>query len=565
MASVTHVSEKYSDFISRIESGRVRIPHFQRNFVWELKASAKLVDSMLKGYPIGTFILWQTQEELRSVRSIGNLSFPEQRNGESVYYILDGQQRITSFFAAITGAKIERERGKVDNFSEIYINLMAGEDDDIVITETNGLPEKSYIRVTDLINGSFALLGSFPTEYHESLLKFQNNIRGWNFNITYLNDAKIDVATDVFTRLNVGGKTLSLFEIMVAKTYKAPKVFQAIENETNNENSFDLLDSYQKLIEELKHSKYDTISPSTILQVVSILLVGGCTRKQILELEKEAFISIWESAVKAIKASVDYFRTFGIPVSELLPYNALVVPFSYCFYKHPDVPVGEMQRRLEDFFWRCALGSRYSSGVENKLANDIQKIDKILDNKLPYYEWSINISPEELKRNGWFGTSRSFIKGILCLYAMQKPKSFHNHFDVLIDNSWLKKSTSKNYHHFFPIAFMRREYPTMDYWRYNHILNITIVDDFLNKRIIRDKAPARYMKEIGNNNNRLAETLLTHFISDFQDFGVEQNDYEMFFNARAIIVSSELKKRIVSEVATGEEEQQTEEEYNEEN
>lgn len=560
MASVTHVSEKYSDFISRVEQGRVRIPHFQRNFVWELKASAKLVDSMLKGYPIGTFILWQTKEELRSVRSIGNLTFIDHKSGESVYYILDGQQRITSFFAAITGANISRERGKIDDFSNIYIDLRATEDNDIVITETKDLPEKSYIKVTELINGNFTLLSSFPNEYHEILSKYQNNIRGWNFNITYLNDAKIDVATDVFTRLNVGGKTLTLFEIMVAKTYQAPKEVILINEEPKTDNGFDLLDSYNNLIEELKISKYDTISPSTVLQVMSILLVRGCTRKQILELEKKEFISIWSDATKAIKACVDYFRTFGIPVSELLPYNALIVPFSYFFYKHSNPPNGTMQERLEDFFWRCSLGSRYSSGVENKIANDIHKMDSILENKLPYYEWSISISADELIRNGWFGTGRSFVKGLLCLYALQKPKSFHNHFDVLIDNSWLKKSTSKNYHHFFPIAFMKREYPTMDYWRYNHILNITIVDDYLNKRIIRDKAPARYITEIGASNAKLKESLTTHIIGDFEVFGIENNDYDKFLNARAFAVSQELEKRIIKTIETGNEFQNPEDE-----
>ena len=55
-----------------------------------------------------------------------------------------------------------------------------------------------------------------------------------------------------------------------------------------------------------------------------------------------------------------------------------------------------MKRRLEDYFWRASIGTRYSSGVEGKLAQDVAKIDKILEDKQPKYEWTIDISPENL-------------------------------------------------------------------------------------------------------------------------------------------------------------------------
>ena len=51
--------------IQEIESGQIKIPQFQRNFVWEKVQSAQLLDSMLKGYPIGTFIFWRTERLYR--------------------------------------------------------------------------------------------------------------------------------------------------------------------------------------------------------------------------------------------------------------------------------------------------------------------------------------------------------------------------------------------------------------------------------------------------------------------------------------------------------------------
>ena len=82
-----------------------------------------------------------------------------------------------------------------------------------------------------------------------------------------------------------------------------------------------------------------------------------------------------------------------------------------------------------------------SSSVEIKL---VQDIDKILNEEQPKFEWVVDYSPEFIRNQGYFGTSRSFIKAILCLFAMHKPKSFDNHLDVNIDNSWFKIATSKN-------------------------------------------------------------------------------------------------------------------------
>ena len=46
-----------SSLINNIESGRIKIPQFQRDYVWEKKAASQLLDSIAKGFPIGTFIL----------------------------------------------------------------------------------------------------------------------------------------------------------------------------------------------------------------------------------------------------------------------------------------------------------------------------------------------------------------------------------------------------------------------------------------------------------------------------------------------------------------------------
>ena len=85
-------SRQYPGLMTDITDGKIKLPQFQRNYVWDTKDSAGFLDSILRGYPIGTFILWVTQERLQSIRNIGNAKLPLTRKGESVQYVLDGQQ-----------------------------------------------------------------------------------------------------------------------------------------------------------------------------------------------------------------------------------------------------------------------------------------------------------------------------------------------------------------------------------------------------------------------------------------------------------------------------------------
>ncbi len=98
-------TKKYDFLFTDIDTGRIKITKFQRDFVWTKEQSAKLIDSIIKGFPIGTFIFWKTNEELRHIKNIGNVILPEPPTGEPVSFVLDGQQRITSLYAVRKGVR----------------------------------------------------------------------------------------------------------------------------------------------------------------------------------------------------------------------------------------------------------------------------------------------------------------------------------------------------------------------------------------------------------------------------------------------------------------------------
>ena len=522
---------KYGQLLSDIEAGRIKIPKFQREFVWAKEASAKLLDSVVKRYPIGTFILWKTNETLRSIRNIGGLDFPPIIEGDYVQYVLDGQQRITSLYAGFKGSKVKiGDSEKEIDYSEIYVDLEADEDGEIVVSEIDNTRPFAFIKITELLQGGLGLAAKFDQKYHANIEEYKIRFAEYTYQIITVSEAPIDIATEIFTRVNIFGKSLSVFEIMVAKTF-------------DEQRDFDLSDKYNQLLERLGEIDYDTISPSTVLQSVSVCMVKECATKHILKLNKKDFIDSWDKVMGAFEAAAEYFKTYyRIPVSQLLPYDSLLVPFTYYFFNHPDKPLGQHQKALQDFFWRTTINSRYSSGQEAKIAHDIKRIDSIIANESVSYDEILDISPDAISNNGYFSAGRAYIKGLLCILTYQQPKSLIDNALVIVNNNYLKQANSKNYHHFFPRAYLSKK-GVSDFW-VNHIANITIVDDFLNKRKIRDRAPSKYVKEFIKQNPAIDEALKSHLIGNIETFGIMNDDYDTFFDMRIKSICRELKRRV---------------------
>lgn len=530
-------SKRYTDLIYEFRKGYIKVPKFQRNFVWSVDKTAELLDSILKGYPIGTFILWETNERLRGIKNIGNLKCDTIPDGIKVQYVLDGQQRITSLCAAFLGEKIQKEgEKKITNYANIYVNLdedVENNEDQIVISKKP--EENDSITLHKVLNFEYNLLEikeRYTDEQFKKIHRYSTTFSTYDFSTIVLRQEDIYSAIEVFTRINTGGQTLTLFEIMSAKTY-------------DEKQKFDMEDKFQKLLKQLEEKKYGAISSSVILSVISLILSKNteCTRKVILQLDKQEIIDIWDDVISALQESIDYFRSvYRIPISAILPYDSLLVPFAYFFYySQKEKPKGVQIKFLEEFFWRASLSSRYSSSTEAKLAQDIKRINEIIKNNRPNYE-DVKVylnSPKDLIETN-FSAGSSYCKAILCLLAYHKPQDFQSEGEVILDNSWLKVANSKNYHHFFPKAYLKKN--SID--NANSIVNITLVSDYLNKRKIGAKAPSIYIKEFLDENDKLQSSIKSHLISDLDKFGVMTDDYPIFLEKRAKLIFNKLKKRI---------------------
>lgn len=86
--------------IEDIRQGKLALPDIQRPFVWKVSKARDLLDSMYRGYPIGTLMFWETGAEV-GTRQIG-----KEANRVAQRLIVDGQQRLTSLYAILTGSTV---------------------------------------------------------------------------------------------------------------------------------------------------------------------------------------------------------------------------------------------------------------------------------------------------------------------------------------------------------------------------------------------------------------------------------------------------------------------------
>jgi len=99
--------------VQSIAQGRIALPDIQRPFVWQASKVRALFDSMYKGFPVGYLLFWETGADA-GARQIG----VDTPRPSPTHLIVDGQQRLTSLFAVMTGAKVLR-----DDYSETRIRI----------------------------------------------------------------------------------------------------------------------------------------------------------------------------------------------------------------------------------------------------------------------------------------------------------------------------------------------------------------------------------------------------------------------------------------------------------
>ena len=209
-ARPTAATYQLEDLVAMVRNGQIRVPHFQRDFRWGREDVRRLFDSILKGYPIGSLLLWERPAEAAKLR-LGALEIdaPEQ---DRALWVVDGQQRIISLVNAVD------ESGQHDERFALCYDLKNG---DFVTTNAANARSNGMVIPLPVLFDLEKLLAWFVehpeiNQHVNEANSVTSTLRQYPISANQVKQEDPKVLRDIFDRMNNYGKALKRAEIFAA-------------------------------------------------------------------------------------------------------------------------------------------------------------------------------------------------------------------------------------------------------------------------------------------------------------------------------------------------------------
>ncbi|SEA72631.1 Uncharacterized conserved protein, contains ParB-like and HNH nuclease domains [Pseudobutyrivibrio sp. ACV-2] len=353
------------DVIEDINSRKIYLPAIQRKYVWGDDQIVRLMDSIMLGYPIGTFLFWKVKKTVINQKEYSMYEFikdyhdrdmyknpsapqpfPIGSPDETIWAVLDGQQRLTSLYIALQGSmsrKLPNKRWKNDDAfpkKELYFDLHSERtDDDDISYEFKFLTKedaenhkdgKLWFLVKDILKYSaedlvteIILPNGWATDKiaSKNISLLHTRLVGDQI-INYFEVEKdsIDSVLDIFVRVNSGGTVLS----------KSDLLFSTIVSHWDKAR-----DEIDKLLAEINKTGEGYKFTNDFIMRTCLYLLDMSVTLKVETFKKESVLQIrdnWDSIKKAIKDTVNLLNEFGFNSENIISYVA-VSPMVYYRYK----------------------------------------------------------------------------------------------------------------------------------------------------------------------------------------------------------------------------------------
>jgi len=515
--------EKIDKIINRINSGDIRIPAFQRAYVWKQSQILDLLDSIIKNYPIGSILLWSTSEKLRHTRNIAGYSIPENAEEYPVNYVLDGQQRVSSIYATFSDKSIQdvetsNYNPNLDLF-EIYYSFSKkdfAQKNDIDINSDDIIYLRNFLNGAKLIEALKTLDSKFHADAQELYSKFIN----YELPVVTIKHREKSEVGIIFERINNTGTKLSTLDLMTAWTWT---------------DDFHLLESMNELQDELEEKNFGDLTQNILLQAISGFIQNDTTTKAITALSGEQVRDCWSDFCESLRKSIDFLASeLNCSHIDFLPAQQQIVALVK-FYGFSEMPSAEQLKELKKWFWKISFSNRYSTGQTTEKMNfDIQRIIEIRNNQFTEVnKIRYTVTNSELIATK-FSKANPLTRAFLLLMAQRHPLDLIKNTKVDITTS-LSKYNRKQYHHIFPNAFLKLQgFPDSKIFS---LANFCFLPADSNKKISK-KSPSYYFFNIISQTD-FNIILTSNLIPLTRDLYTNDN-YNDFLEKRAELIINEI-------------------------
>ncbi|MCB9210916.1 MAG: DUF262 domain-containing protein [Ignavibacteriales bacterium] len=588
--------------IKYAENEKIWLPEFQRPFVWDKNQIRLIIDSLYHNYTISSILLWEGGDELARRRvgaSIKEIKIPEGKN-ENIVYLLDGQQRTTALLLAFSNKSVYR--GRSTKKKEVYNIYWDSEykdsdpelrwifDDDKIYLNGDEEPImlKNYTQQE--------LFKNFKTRYvsikhafnfkedEASLVKEMGEEKAFSFlynyqkQVTHLREnillrqvkeieqkGSLEQVLEVFERINTKNTKLSIFDIMVAKTYRK---FE--------EGFFDLR-TYYKIInyrdsvkpdffENLDNLDLDKVElildESDLLNLTMIILRQKFKATEILKLDTSLLMNNTKYLHDKFIFLVGFMnQNFNIEPEELGKYQPMMKFLAAAISEFKDVNIKENEF-LNKWFWNTLLKNRYPGAQNERIAKDYERISKnksledalvkmLKDNTRSFtqIEKSTPENPEYYDAH-YSSRGQQIYRALFLLLKSKGAKDFYSGLNPA-------KSGASAYlleeHHIFPTnsligkAISKKYSDKTNSDIINNIANIALITKETNNKRISARLPSDYIVQFENDYQKIAkhdqflEIMDSQFISPEMIESLKNDDFEKFIFQRTKLISEQIK------------------------
>ena len=353
--------------VERITAGKIRVPRFQRTFVWKQADLHALLDSVLRGFPIGSILIWETEEAVETTKNIGPIEIGPPPDG-MVGYLLDGQQRVSTLVGTLRLP--DNVTSIVDQVDwRIYCDLDNGE----FLRAPAGV-EPQHFPVSSLLDtaGFFAACRRIQEADDQSRIdqrldeadRLANAFRDYQLPVIRIREADLDSAVTVFARLNRTGRRIAADEMVSALTYQ--------------EGQFHLAEKLDELTDELAGRWFGKLNRSILLRSVLAALnrdlqVRDWANLMIKPEVRNELPGAFDAAVAGIRRALDFLKGLGVKSERLLPYGYQLVLLGEFFRLCPS-PDDKQRELLRRWFWVTSFTGWFGSVNTPRIRHALSEI-----------------------------------------------------------------------------------------------------------------------------------------------------------------------------------------------
>lgn len=356
------------ELLQELTEGRLRIPRFQRPFVWRRDQMTDLLDSVYNQYPIGSLLVWETDEPIATLDKLGPFLFPDAPEG-SVGYLLDGHQRLSTLAGALVPG--DRERPRQEGSDPLQWDLAWNMDLERFQHGKADVDPLSLFPLTALLDtiSFFAAadatrhaLSDDPKKAERHIARVSQLARSfqhYRVPVIRIRQTGLSQAVEIFARLNSKGQAMSADQMVSALTYRQAGVG----------SGFDLAQQIDSISHQLGEQDYGDVDRTTILRTI-LASIGEDIYKtdwtRLASSRREELLPQLKSGVERTGISLDktigFLKGVGVATSRLLPYTMQMAVLASYFDVVPE-PTDEQLEFLRRWFWVSSFSGWF--GVAN--------------------------------------------------------------------------------------------------------------------------------------------------------------------------------------------------------